>query len=82
MYDYKSASDYLYELKCKETNNDKMIKQIAMIYFYIIDKFLEDPFDENGKSRDLSKMDHAIIMTAPIIRILFNDVLDDLELCW
>ncbi|CAG8694716.1 14199_t:CDS:2, partial [Gigaspora rosea] len=53
------------------------IRQIATIYFHVIDKFLEDPYifiDKLGKPRDLTEIEYVINMTGPILDDVFSDV--------
>lgn len=49
-YCYIDARDYLYKIRFKE--DSLKIRQIATIYFHVIDKFLEDKI---GKPRDLTE---------------------------
>ncbi|RIB04528.1 hypothetical protein C2G38_673991 [Gigaspora rosea] len=74
-YHYIDARDYLYKLRLK--GESLKIRQIATIYFHVIDKFLEDPYifmDKIGKPRGLSEIEYVMNMTAPILDDVFSDV--------
>ncbi|CAJ0903155.1 10456_t:CDS:2 [Entrophospora sp. SA101] len=50
-----------------------------------IDEFLKNPFifvDNTGKCKELSEIEYAMTMTAPIMKSIFSDVLDRLKLHW
>ncbi|CAI2182635.1 17178_t:CDS:2 [Funneliformis geosporum] len=50
-----------------------------------IDKFLQNSFmftDEEGKRKNLSEIEYALLMTGPIMNDIFNNLLDILELRW
>ncbi|CAG8490956.1 1950_t:CDS:10 [Paraglomus occultum] len=82
-YQYVDARAYLFKMRSEKS--PPMVQQIATIYFRVIDKFLDNPHifvEETGKQTDLSEMEYAINMTAPILNDIFNDVLDILKLRW
>ncbi|CAG8512510.1 7788_t:CDS:10 [Paraglomus brasilianum] len=82
-YHYVDARDYLFKIRSKK--KPQMVQQIATTYYHVIDKFLDNPHifvEETGKEMDLSEMEYAINMTAPILNDVFNDVLDILKLHW
>jgi len=82
-YRYVDARDYLFKIRSEK--NPLMVQQIATTYFHVIDKFLDNPHifvEETGKRMDLSEMEYAINMTAPILNDVFNDVLNILKLRW
>ncbi|CAG8643592.1 4902_t:CDS:2, partial [Paraglomus occultum] len=82
-YKYNEACDYLY--KIRTGNHSQIVQQIARIYFYVIDEFLKNPFifvDKTGKYKEISEIEYAMAMTAPILNNVFNDVFDYLELRW
>ncbi|CAG8624274.1 12737_t:CDS:2 [Ambispora gerdemannii] len=62
-----------------------IVQQIATIYFYVIDEFLKNPsifVDKTGKYKEISEIEYAMAMTAPILNNVFSDVFDYLELRW
>ncbi|CAG8496326.1 859_t:CDS:10 [Paraglomus occultum] len=82
-YRYVDARDYLFKIRSEK--NPLMVQQIATTYFHVIDKFLDNPHifvEETGKRMDLSEMEYAINMTAPILNDVFNDVLNILKFRW
>ncbi|CAG8795874.1 14249_t:CDS:2, partial [Gigaspora rosea] len=82
-YHYIDARDYLYKIRFKE--EALKIRQIATIYFHVIDKFLEDPYifiDKIGKPRDLTEIEYVINMTGPILDDVFSDVKSLIRLRW
>ncbi|CAG8496457.1 4488_t:CDS:2, partial [Gigaspora rosea] len=82
-YHYIDARDYLYKLRLK--GESLKIRQIATIYFHVIDKFLEDPYifmDKIGKPRGLSEIEYVMNMTAPILDDVFSDVKSLVRLHW
>ncbi|CAG8625390.1 3081_t:CDS:10 [Cetraspora pellucida] len=73
-YRYHEARDYLYKMRASDC--PQTVEQIATIYFYVIDEFLKNPFifvDNTGKCQELSEIEYAITMTAPIMNTMFSD---------
>ncbi|CAG8679256.1 11675_t:CDS:2, partial [Funneliformis caledonium] len=82
-YKYNEARDYLYKIKTCYTS--QTLIQIANIYFYVIDKYLKNAFifvDKSGKCQELSEIEYAIEMIAPIMSEIFNDTSEYINLRW
>ncbi|CAG8537452.1 10441_t:CDS:2 [Paraglomus occultum] len=82
-YKYNEARDYSY--KIKTSNTSQTLIQISNVYFYVIDKFLRNPFifiDNSGKCQEMSEIEYAIEMIAPIMSEIFNDTSKYINLRW
>ncbi|CAG8807871.1 35871_t:CDS:2, partial [Gigaspora margarita] len=82
-YKYNEARDYLYKIRTGKYS--QIVQQIATIYFYVIDEFLKNPsifIDKTGKYKELSEIEYAMAMIAPILKNVFGDTFDYLELRW
>ncbi|CAG8468369.1 1471_t:CDS:10, partial [Paraglomus occultum] len=80
---YFDLRNHLYNIRTSD--HAPMVKQVATIYFHVIDKFLENPFvfvDENGKHRNLSEIDYGMQAIGPLLDDIFSDLKDIIELKW
>ncbi|CAG8709267.1 10684_t:CDS:10 [Cetraspora pellucida] len=71
-YKYNEARDYSYKIKTSNTSQT-------------IDKFLRKPFifvDNSGKCQEMSEIEYAIEMIAPIMSEIFNDTFEYINLRW
>ncbi|CAG8527663.1 458_t:CDS:10 [Acaulospora morrowiae] len=83
-YDYLGARKILLE-KVIERPVDSQIRQVAKIYFNIIDLFLENPYifiKKDGRLQNHTEIQYVMILAGPILDIIFSDQRDFVRLIW
>ncbi|CAG8780847.1 1907_t:CDS:10, partial [Dentiscutata erythropus] len=75
----------VYKLKNNERPIDSQMRQVAKIYFNIIDLFLENPYifiKKDGRPQNHTEIQYAMILTGSILDIIFSDQRDYVRLIW
>ncbi|CAG8624344.1 569_t:CDS:10, partial [Scutellospora calospora] len=83
-YDYLGARKIVLE-KIMERPIDSQMRQVAKIYFNIIDLFLENPYifiKKDGRPQNHTEIQYAMILTGSILDIIFSDQRDYVRLIW
>ncbi|CAG8638268.1 4631_t:CDS:10 [Ambispora gerdemannii] len=83
-YDYLGARKLVLE-KITERPIDNQMRQVAKIYFNIIDLFLENPYtfvNDDGQLQNHTEIQYVMILASPILDIIFSDQRDHVRLMW